>query len=272
MFQQLAIHTITTKQLSFEETVKAFSKAGVTGISIWQDAVQNHKPAAVRKMLADHGLSPVAYIRGGFFPSVEAKKRAEAIASNQQMIEEAAELGIPQLVLVVGAEPRQPLETSRTQIQEGIQTLEPLAAKLGVQLAIEPLHPMYADTRSAINSLQGANEMAEAINSPWVGVAVDVYHLWWEPQLEQEIARCGANGNLFSYHICDWKVPTTDFLVDRGLMGEGCIPIDTITSWVRKAGFQGKAEVEIFSTTYWDLPGQTWLDQIIDAYQQLKIQ
>ena len=110
---------------------------------------------------------------------------------------------------------------------------------------------MYADSRSAINTLAQANDMTEALNSPWVGVAVDVYHLWWDPNLENEIARCGKNNALLAFHVCDWKTPTTDFLNDRGLMGEGCIPIRKIRSWVESAGFNGFNEVEIFSTEYW---------------------
>jgi sugar phosphate isomerase/epimerase len=270
-YTNLAIHTITTKNWSLTEAVQAFSKAGVGGISIWRDAVGDLKPKAVRQLLSDHGIQPIAYVRGGFFPSVDPKKRAAALEDNRKMIEEAAEMGLPQIVLVVGAEPKQDLHTSRQQIHEGIETIEPLAAKLGVQLAIEPLHPMYADTRSAINSLESANEMAESIDSPWVGVAIDVYHVWWEPGLEQEIARCGRNGNLFAYHICDWKVPTEHFLTDRGLMGEGCIPIDQITGWVRQAGFTGMAEVEIFSTRYWGLPSEQWFEQILTAYNSLEV-
>ena len=108
---------------------------------------------------------------------------------------------------------------------------------------------MYADTRSAINTISQANDMAEELNSPWVGVAVDVYHLWWDPSLEKEIKRCGENGNLLAFHICDWKVPTIDLLLDRGLMGEGCIPVKKIRSWVEAAGFNGFNEVEIFSNT-----------------------
>ena len=126
----------------------------------------------------------------------------------------------------------------------------PDAAAAGIKLTIEPLHPMYADTRSAINTLAQANDMAEELNSPWVGVAVDVYHLWWDPCLEKEIKRCGKNGNLMAFHICDWKVPTTDLLLDRGLMGEGCIPVKQIRAWVEGTGFNGFNEVEIFSNTY----------------------
>jgi sugar phosphate isomerase/epimerase len=109
--------------------------------------------------------------------------------------------------------------------------------------------------------------LAEVLDSPWVGVAVDVYHLWWDPFLEKEIKRCGENGNLFAFHICDWNVPTTDLLVDRGLMGEGCIPVRQIRSWVEEAGFTGFTEVEIFSTRHWREDQHGFLKKIISAYK-----
>ena len=160
------------------------------------------------------------------------------------------------------------LEESRKQIQDGIGELIPHASAAGIKLAIEPLHPMYADTRSAINTMKQANDMAEELNSPWVGVAVDVYHVWWDPFLEKEIKRCGENGHLMAFHICDWKVPTTDMLLDRGLMGEGCIPVKQIRSWVEAAGFTGFNEVEIFSTTHWKENQSEYLQKIIKAYKE----
>jgi sugar phosphate isomerase/epimerase len=125
---------------------------------------------------------------------------------------------------------------------------------------------MYAADRSAINTLEQANDMAEMIGSQMVGVAVDVYHLWWDPALEQEILRCGRNGHLFAYHVCDWNVPTTDMLLDRGLMGEGCIPLKQISEWVAQAGFTGFNEVEIFSTRLWSQDQDKFLEKIIHAY------
>jgi len=173
------------------------------------------------------------------------------ITTKPWSIEEAAELGTKQIVLVCGADPSQSLDDSRKQIQDGIAALIPEAMAAGVKLAIEPLHPMYADSRSVINTLAQANDMIEALNSPLVGVAVDVYHLWWDPNLEKEIERCGKNKTLLAFHVCDWKTPTTDFLNDRGLMGKGCIPIPKIRSWVEATGFDGFIEIEIFSNDYW---------------------
>ena len=217
----LCIHTITTKPWDFATAVQKYSAAGVKGISIWRDAIEGISPAEVKRMLADHDLTPVSYVRGGFFPSTDPAKRAAAIDENREIIDEAASIGSPLVVLVCGADPNQSLNTSRQQIQEGIETLIPHAEANQVKLAIEPLHPMYADTRSAVNTLQQGNDMAEAINSPWVGIAVDVYHLWWEADLEAQIMRCGQHGNLLAYHICDWKSPTLDMLNDRGNYGRG---------------------------------------------------
>jgi sugar phosphate isomerase/epimerase len=265
---RLCIHTITTRPWEIEEAAKNFSAAGVKGITVWRDALEGRNIKQTGKMLREQDLTVVSLCRGGFFPHKDIRKRTSAIDENRKAIEEAAELGTSMLVLVCGADPLQSLEESRKQIQDGIAALIPDASAAGVRLTIEPLHPMYADSRSAINTLAQANDMAEALNSPFVGVAVDVYHLWWDPFLEREIKLCGENGNLMAFHICDWKLPTTDLLLDRGLMGEGCIPVRQIRDWVEAAGFNGFNEVEIFSNAWWKEDQSDFLKKIIKAYQE----
>jgi len=265
---QLCIHTITTKPWSIEEAARNFSAEGVKGITVWRDALANRNIKQAGQLLRDQGLDIVSLCRGGFFPNKEKEKRQTAIDDNLKAIEEASELGAPLIVLVCGADPFQSLDDSRKQIQEGIETILPEAAAAGIKLAIEPLHPMYADTRSAINTLAQANDMADRINSPNVGVAIDVYHLWWDSTLEQEIIRCGENSHLLAFHICDWNTPTTDLLLDRGLMGDGCIPINKIRSWVEATGFTGFYEVEIFSSKYWQQDQEQFLKKIIKAYKE----
>jgi len=265
---QLCIHTITTKPWSIETAVENFSKAGVKGITVWRDALEGRNIKQTGQQIRDSGLNIVSLCRGGFFPSVDPKKRKAAIDDNKRAIEEAAELGTSLIVLVCGADPKQPLGDSRKQIRDGIAAVLPEAKAAGIKLAIEPLHPIYADSRSAINTLAQANDMALELNSPFVGVAVDVYHLWWDPILEQEIKRCGENNHLFAFHICDWNVPTNDFLNDRGLMGEGCIPVRKIRSWVEATGFNGFYEVEIFSNKFWKEDQHQFLNKIIKAYKE----
>jgi sugar phosphate isomerase/epimerase len=263
---RLCIHTVTTKPWPIEVAAENYARVGVSGISVWRDALEGRSAGQAGQMLRDSGLEVVSYVRGGFFPAVEAKDRLAAIDDNRKMIDEAADLGAPLLVLVCGAVPGQALELSRRQIEDGIAAILPHAENSGVRLGIEPLHPMYADSRSAVNTLQQANDIAENFTSRHLGVVIDIYHLWWDPDLQAQIARCGQSGNLFAFHVCDWKTPTEDLLLDRGLMGEGCIDIKQIRGWVESAGFDGFHEVEIFSKTYWEMDQKVFLDRIVEAY------
>ncbi len=263
---KLCVHTITTKPWKIDQSAEEFGKAGIGGISVWRDTLEGRDIAKTGDMIRANGLEIVSLVRGGFFPSIDAVKRKESMADNMLAIDEAEALGSPMVVLVCGAEPRISLEKSRDQIRDGIEAILPYAENAGVKLAIEPLHPMYADTRSGINTMEQANDVAEFFRSDYVGVAVDVYHLWWDPRLEKEIYRCGENDNLFAFHICDWISPTVDMLNDRGLMGDGCIDIKQIRGWVEKAGFDGFNEVEIFSNKHWAEDQGEFLDKIKYAY------
>lgn len=265
---RLCIHTITTKPWPIETTAAKFAAAGVKGITVWRDTLAGRDISETGTLLRDHGLSIVSLCRGGFFPATTAADRQKALDDNRRAIAEAHALGAPLIVLVCGAVPGQPLPESRKQIAEGIAALLADCAAAGVKLAIEPLHPMYADSRSAVNTLGQANDMVEQLASPWVGVAADVYHLWWDPALESEIARCGRLKALFAYHVCDWRTPTIDLLNDRGLMGEGCIPLRQIRAWVEATGFRGFNEVEVFSARWWAADQDQYLAEIVKAYRQ----
>jgi len=265
-FSRLCIHSITTKPWPVEEAVRRYSAAGVGGITVWRQAIEGRDPAAVGRMIREGGLSVVSLCRGGFFASPSREGRVKAIDENRRVIDQAAALGAPLVVLVCGAVPGQPLSESRDQITEGIGELAPHAAASRVRLAIEPLHPMYADDRSAVNTVAQAREICRRVGSPWVGIAIDVYHVWWDDRLEQDIAACGREGSLFAFHICDWRTPTTDLLNDRGLMGEGCIPVRRIRGWVEAAGFAGFNEVEIFSSSRWAGDQGAFLAEIQAAY------
>jgi sugar phosphate isomerase/epimerase len=263
---RLCVHTQTTKPWNLKNCIQEYSKAGIQQLSIWRHLLENQNLKEVRKTLADHQLKVTSLVRGGFFPAVSKTIRLAAIEENKKTIDEAEALGAPVVVLVCGADPNQSLETSRAQIAEGLQKIVPYAKQAHVKLAIEPLHPMYAADKSAIVSLAQANDMAEQLNHPFIGVALDVYHLWWDNQLKQEIERCGKNNSIFAFHVCDWLSPTTDMLTDRGLMGEGTIPVRQIRTWVENAGFKGAIEVEIFSERLWKKNQIAFLNEIKEAF------
>lgn len=265
-FSRLCVHTITTKPWSIEAATARYAAAGVRGVTVWRQWLDGRDVARVGRDLRAAGLEVVSLCRGGFFPALDAAGRAAAIADNRRAIDEAHALGAPLIVLVCGAVPGQALEDSRHQIADGIAAVLDQAQAAGIRLGIEPLHPMYADSRSAINTLRQANDLCTRLNSPALGVVVDVYHLWWDPELPTQIARAGQAGRLLAYHVCDWRTPTEDLLNDRGLMGEGCIPLRQIRGWVEQAGFRGFIEVEVFSNRWWATDQTVFLEKIKAAY------
>lgn len=263
-----AVHTATTKPWDLETAVRKYAEAGIAGISVWKEALEGRDPKKAGVMIRSAGLSAVSLVRGGFFPAADAEVRAQRIRDNEKLLHTATELGTPLVVLVCGADPKVRIADARRQIEEGIEAILPMAEAEGVKLAIEPLHPMYAGDRSVINTLAEANDLCERLRSPFLGVAIDVYHVWWDPALEAQIARSGRLGALMAFHVCDWKAPLLDMLEDRGLMGEGCVDISRIRSWVEAAGFKGFVEVEIFSKRFWAMDQDKYLGMILDALRE----
>ena len=261
-----AIHTQTTRAWSLAQCIDGYSRVGITGISVWRDVIEPIGAREAGKMLRGSGMRVPALVRGGFFAAFDADRRQAAIDDNRACIDEAAEIGAGMVVLVVGAVPGMPLAEARKQVMDGIAAVLDHAAARDVKLAIEPLHPMYAADRSCINRMAEARHVCEQLRHPMLGIAVDVYHVWWDPDLEAEVALAGRQGTLFGFHVCDWRVDTRHLLTDRGLMGEGCIEIRTIRSQVERAGFVGHVEVEVFSELYWAMDQHEYVGRIRDAF------
>ncbi|MGV3485900.1 MAG: sugar phosphate isomerase/epimerase family protein [Planctomycetaceae bacterium] len=266
---RLAIHTITTKPWSLEEACGEYAARGIPGISVWVEAIENRSASDVRRLIDSAGLKVPALVRGGFFCDTSQSQRQLKIERNRRLIETAAEIGAEMLVLVVGAVPGVPLQTQRGWVNDGVEQLVGCAEQHSVQLAIEPLHPMYAGDRSCVTSLRQARNLCERIDHRLVGVALDVYHVWWDEDLEREIQLLGDRKELFAFHLCDWRCPTRDLLNDRALMGDGCIDLAGIRHSVHAAGFDGWEEVEIFSDEHWARDQGAFVDQIIDRYRGL---
>ena len=263
---KLCVHTATTKPLALPEALDAYANTNIPAITIWRDTLEGRPLEESARLIQSSNLQVISLCRGGFFPAPTATERQKNIDDNHLAIDQAAAIGAPLVVLVCGTVPGQPLEESRKQITDGIAACLDHAKANKVKLAIEPLHPMYADERSAINTIAQANQICDQLNSPHCGIAADVYHLWWDPNLENQINYAGKKGYLYAFHICDWLTPTSHILTDRGLMGEGCIDIPKIRSWVEAAGFTGYNEVEIFSERWWASDQTAYLEKIRQAF------
>jgi len=264
--RRLAIHSRTLQPLDLRACVALCAAKGIAGVSLWRDVVHAAGVARAAELVREAGLAVPELVRGGFFVHDSAAARAAALDENRRCLDEARALGTDLLCLVPGTAPGVPLARAREQVRDAVERLVPYADAAGVRLGLEPLHPMYAADKSCINRLRDANDLCEAIGAACVGVIVDVYHVWWDPELEGEIARTGAAGRLFGFHLCDWRVETRDLLLDRELMGRGCIPLRAIRTMVERAGFGGWHEVEIFSRDYWAMDQGEFVDAIKAAY------
>ena len=252
----LSLNTATVKeQWSLKECIEGCARHGITGISPWRDKLAEYGVQNAAKHIRDVGLTVTGLCRGGMFPAKDAAGRQAAVEDNKRAIDDAAALGAQCLVLVVGGMPHgsKDLAGARQQVQDGIAALLEHAKAAQVPLAIEPLHPMYAADRACVNTLGQALDICNALGSgqgdTHLGVAVDVYHVWWDPQLKAQIDRAGQR--VLAFHVCDWLVPTTDLLLDRGMMGDGVIDIPAIRAMVEEAGYRGFCEVEIMSANNW---------------------
>jgi sugar phosphate isomerase/epimerase len=246
----LNIYTVR-EQWSLREAIEGCARHGVPAIAPWRDKLAELGVQEASKLIADNGLAVSSLCRGGMFPAADEAGRQAAIDDNRRALDDAAALGAACLVLVVGGLPEgsKDLSDARRQVEDGIGASLEHAREVGVPLAIEPLHPMYAADRACVNTLSQALDICDALGAG-VGVIVDVYHVWWDPELESQIERAGRE-RILGFHVCDWLVPTTDLLLDRGMMGDGVIDLPKIRGWVEGAGFDGYTEVEIMSAQNW---------------------
>jgi len=275
----LSINTATVrKQWSLDRIIEACAKRGIRAISPWRDQVAAVGLDKIAKQLRDTGIGLSGYCRGGFYPAVDAAGRQAALADNRQAIDEAKTLNTPCVVLVVGALPGAlsgkaaytDIGRARNEVFDGIAASLEYARTVGMPLAIEPLHPMQAAERACINTLEHALDVCDALDPQQtgaLGVALDIYHVWWDPKLQQQIERAGKQ-RLLAYHVCDWLTPTRDLLNDRGMMGDGVVELKKIRGWVEQAGYEGFAEVEIFSELdWWQRPGDVVLATCIARHK-----
>lgn len=275
----LSINTATVRrQWPLDRILDECARRGIRRVSPWRDQVAAVGLEAIGRQLRalDIGLS--GYCRGGFFPAADAAGLRAALDDNRRAIDEAVALGAPCLVLVVGSLPGalearpayRDIGRARAEVRDGIAAALEHARAAGMPLAIEPLHPMQAAERACINTLEQALDLCDELDAQRtgaLGVALDVYHCWWDPKLQSQIERAGAR-RLLAYHVCDWRLPTRDLLNDRAMMGDGIIELRRIRGWVEDAGYRGCCEVEIFSELdWWQRPGEAVLDTCIERHR-----
>jgi sugar phosphate isomerase/epimerase len=276
----LSLNTATVrKQGDLVQIIEACARHGIRAIDPWRDQVASVGVDRAARAVREAGLELSGYCRGGMFAS-DAAHRMEARDDNRRAIDEAKALGAPCLVLVVGGLPQfsrpgsaasKDIAAARAQVRDAIADMMDYARDANMPLAIEPLHPAYAADRACVNTTQQALDLCDALDprrTGLLGVALDVYHIWWDPELLPQIERAGKD-RLLAFHVCDWLVPTKDILNDRGMMGDGVIVLRSIRSALEAQGFDGYCEIEIFSSDWWEKPMDEVLRTCIERHRSV---
>lgn len=271
-FSRLSLNSATTKYWTLEQVIDACVRTGIPAIGPWRDRVAEVGTERAAKLISNAGLRVSSLCRGGFLTASDPAGREAALRDNRAAILEAETLGTGELFLVVGGLPDgdRDIVAARQRVADRLEELAPFAAEHGVRLVLEPLHPMYAADRALLSTLGQALDLAAPYPATVVGVAVDTFHVWWDPQLREAIARAGREDRIASYQICDFNLPiASDALLSRGMMGDGVIDFATITGWVAGAGYRGDIEVEIFNQEIWDAPSDQLLETVKERYASL---
>ncbi|UZE51241.1 sugar phosphate isomerase/epimerase family protein [Rhodopseudomonas sp. P2A-2r] len=274
----LSLNTATVrKQGDLAEIVDACARHGIRAIDPWRDQVASIGLDRAAKVIRDAGIELSGYCRGGMFVSDEAHRQQQR-DDNRRCVDEAVALKAPCIVLVVGglpqysrpgSSPSKNIANARAQVEDGIAEMMDYAKQAGMPLAIEPLHPAYAGDRACVNTTEQALDICDRLDpnrTGMLGVALDVYHIWWDPELPPQIVRAGKD-RLMAFHVCDWLVPTKDILNDRGMMGDGVIDIKSVRAAVEAQGFAGYSEIEIFSESWWGRPMDDVLETCIARHK-----
>ena len=246
----LAINSATVKAWTLEQLVEGCARAGISAIAPWRDIVQAHGVERAGALIRANGIDVSCLCRGGMFPAADEASRRAALDDNRRAVDEAVAIGARCLVLIAGGLPKgsKDLPGAHAQVRDGLAALLPYARAANMPLAIEPLHPMTAADRACVNTLGHANDLCDELGDG-VGIALDAYHVWWDPELPRQIARAGKR--ILTYHVCDWLVPTRDLVFDRGMPGDGIIDLRAMRAMVEATGYDGHVDIEIFSTLDW---------------------
>ncbi|MFB7146171.1 sugar phosphate isomerase/epimerase family protein [Agrobacterium deltaense] len=256
-------HATVRERADMLTFLRLCAERGLKTVSIWGDEIAKVGETDALSVLHDFGLTVSGYNRVGPL-TANSLDRAEA------ELERAARFGADHVFLFTGGfqDNERDLRAARRRVEDSIGKVLDIARKIGVRLAIEPLHPMVTGDRALISSLSHANSICEALG-PGIGLVVDVYHCWWDERLPAEIKRAGDAGRLLGFHVNDWLLPTRHLLTDRGMMGDGIIDLPGIYAMVRNAGYSGAVEVEIFSTDWWSRDPAEVIDIAIDRCRSL---
>ena len=270
---QLCLNTATVMPYSLEETVVAAGRAGIHNIGLWVEPVMEAGTTKTRQLLDDNGLTATSMSRVGFLANKTGQELRDAQDHCRRALEMCAELSIPTLAFVAGGLPpeNRSVRQAEARVRETLDVLERDIIASGTRVLLEPIHPLFVNDRSMVTTTGQALRMLEGLDAKYFGVLLDSWATFWDPELEDSIARAGAENRIGGWQINDFALPLPypNNMNSRLMPGDGTIDLVSITRWILDAGYTGPIEVEVFNDEIWAQPIDTILEQTVASYDRV---
>lgn len=263
---RFSLNQMSMPEWNIKDTCEACYNNDISWIGLNRDKVKDTGLNESVKIIKEYGLNASSLCVRARFTSQSKVEREERVEDCLRAIDEASKLDVEAIVLTGGGLNGCDIISAREIVKEGIARIATYAEKANVKIGIEPLHPVFASDRSVIATLGEANDIVEYISSSHVGVIIDVYHVWWDAKLYDEIKR--SKGKIFGYHVNDWITPIIEPLTSRGMMGEGSIDLKKISKAIEDSKYEGPIEVEIFNKEMWKRQYDDVLKEMIDSFKK----
>ena len=254
---KLSLSTISTLNASFAEDVEAYASAGFDAIGLWEMKLPDDDEANVA-LIRSHGLTVSNCIPTvpsflqlaipGMEGPADPEERADAICASARRLARYE----PECVLCLsGPLGGRTADEGRTIVIEGLRRAADAAREARVRLAFEPIHPSQYDSAGFVGALADALELLDEAGLGDVGIMADTYNL----VREEPTALAAAIERIAGVHVADElpePAPGVRALPEPD--GRSALLVETL----RKAGWEGTLDVEIFSTPdgFWALPAK----------------
>jgi sugar phosphate isomerase/epimerase len=258
---RLAVNQVTTYHWPFEEDLLGYARAGIDGVGLWRPKLEECGEEMAAELLAESQLAVSSLSWVGGFTGHNDYRFQEAVADAREMIATAGRLGAGCVVLVSGARAGHTFNHARRLLVAALDELGGFADQCGVRLAVQPMMRLFADDWTFLATIDETLGVLDACRHPEVGMVFDVYHLWREPKLLERIRRIAPRVALVQ--LGDWhREPHSRY--DRGMLGDGRIPLAEIVHAFTDSGYAGHFEVSIWSEQIW----QSDYDQVLPLCRQ----
>lgn len=263
---RIAINQVTTFPWCLAESLAEYQQAGIAAIGLnWRKLNEYGIRKSIRRVLQSQlPVSSLGCLGG--FTGEHGYSHEDVLADGRRMIRIAGQLRAGTITVVTGPQGGHIRSNANRLVVESLKELVPLAALYGVQLALQPMHPMFAKGWSFLHSVDETLTILDRVHDSRLKIAFGTYHLWQEPRLMERLGELTPRIGLV--RLADWgDAPRHDH--DRLLPGAGRLPLTTLMRNLEQHHYSGWYELEVWSRDLWKQDRRDLMQSCVAARDML---